>query len=363
MSVIVAAFRTAVVPRCGAFAALDVHGLAAPVINALLENTGIKQEQVDEIIVSNAIGEGGNPARRIALAAGFPESVAGLSIDRQCVGGLDALLLADAMISSGQHEIVIAGGVESYSRRPLRSRTFADDRAPEPYEQAPFTPWADRDPKMSAAADKLASQLCITKDAQDAYAVHSHAKAMAAAKLPEILPLLEQDHDPFGRVLTEAHCKRAKVINGTITAANTAVAADAAAFCLVVSDAVAAKAGLEGIQIVAGKTIGGTPDLPGLAPVAAIKSVLAMSGTQTNEISNAEIMEAYAVQAIACIKGAGLNNAIVNQKGGALARGHPIGASGAILAVRLFHELQNGECGLAAIAAAGGLGTAVLFKR
>ncbi len=363
MSVIVAAFRTAVVPRGGAFASLDVHELAAPVINALLEHTGIKPEHVREIIVSNAIGEGGNPARRIALAAGLPEGLAGLSIDRQCVGGLDALLLADAMISSGQHEIVIAGGVESYSRRPLRSRTFGDDRAPEPYEQAPFTPWTERDPKMSAAANKLASQLCITKDAQDAYAAQSHAKAMTATKLTEIVPLLEQDHDPFGRVLTEAHCRRAKVIDGTITTANTAVAADAAAFCLVVSDAVAAKAGLDGMQIVAGKTIGGTPDLPGLAPVAAIKSVLAMAGTQTNEIANAEIMEAYAVQAIACIEGAGLSNSVVNQKGGALARGHPIGASGAILAVRLFHELQIGECGLAAIAAAGGLGTAVLFKR
>lgn len=362
MSVIVSAFRTAVVPRGGAFATLDIHEMAAPVIARLLQESGIKAEHVGEIIVSNAIGEGGNPARRVALASGLPETVAGLSIDRQCVGGLDALILADAMIKAGRHNIIIAGGVESYSRRPLRSRSFGDGRAPEPYEQAPFTPWADRDPLMSVAADALSSQLGISQDTQDAYAVQSHAKATAAGPLGEIVAVNGQDHDPFGRALTQAHCTRAKVINGTITAANTAVAADAAAFCLVVSDEIALALGLRGLRIRAGLTLGGTPDLPGLAPVAAIKSLLANAGLNPSDVTRAEIMEAYAVQAIACIEGAGLRSEIVNQKGGALARGHPIGASGAILAARLFHDLKAGERGLAAIAAAGGLGTAVLFE-
>ncbi|WIV51446.1 thiolase family protein [Marivivens sp. LCG002] len=363
MSVIVSAYRTAVVPRGGAFAAYDVHDLAAPVIARLLHDAGLSTDQVGEIIVANAIGEGGNPARRVALAAGLPETVAGLSIDRQCAGGLDALLLADAMIRAGLHDIVIAGGVESYSRRPLRSRVFADGRPPEPYDQAPFTPWTDRDPMMATAAEALAQELGISREDQDLYAVQSHAKALASNPCKEIVAIAGQERDPFARDLSQAHCRRAKVIDGTITAANTAVAADAAAFCLVMSEARAAALGLGGMRITKGLTIGGRPDLPGLAPVAAIERLLTETGLRPDQIDRAEIMEAYAVQAIACIQGAGLPQECVNRNGGALARGHPIGASGAILAVRLFHDLEQGEKGLAAIAAAGGLGTALLVER
>ncbi len=363
MSVIVSAYRTAVVPRGGAFAAFDIHDLAAPVIERLLHSTNVAADQVGEIIVSNAIGEGGNPARRVALAAGLAETVGGLSIDRQCAGGLDALLLADTMIRAGLQDIVIAGGVESYSRRPIRARVFGDGRPPEPYDQAPFTPWMDRDPLMANAAEALAQELGISREDQDIYAVQSHAKALASEPSGEIVAIAGQERDPFARALSETHCRRAKVIDGTITAANTAVAADAAAFCLVMSEARAASLGLGGMRITKGLTLGGRPDLPGLAPVAAIERVLAETGLRPDQIDRAEIMEAYAVQAIACIQGAGLAQECVNRNGGALARGHPIGASGAILAVRLLHDLEQGEIGLAAIAAAGGLGTALLVER
>ena len=148
-AVIIAARRTPVMPRDGAFAACDIHDLAAPVIRVVLEDARLAPQDVGELILSNALGAGGNPARRAALAAGLPQSVAGLTIDRQCCGGLDAILLAQAMVTSGQHDVVIAGGAESYSRRPLRSRTFVDGRPPDPYDQAPFTPWADKDPDMA----------------------------------------------------------------------------------------------------------------------------------------------------------------------------------------------------------------------
>lgn len=362
---IIAAKRSAVIPRGGAFADLALHQLAAPVVLDCLRSAGIAPDQVDEVIAGNALGAGGNPARHVALAAGLPERVAGLTIDRQCCGGLDALKLADALVRSGQAQVVIAGGVESYSRAPLRSETFADGRAPRAYEQAKFTPWPDRDPAMSDAADALARQLGIERGEQDAFAIHSHQKALTAqARLSEeITPINDQLHDTFTRDLTQALAARAKPISGSITPANTSVAADGAAFCLVVSQDIADRFDGPKVEIITGCTLGATPDMPGLAPVAAINHVLKTAEITPAQLTVSEVMEAYAVQALACIQGAGLSPDQVNVGGGSLARGHPIGASGAINAVRLFHELTSkGGYGLAAIAAAGGLGTAVLLK-
>lgn len=353
MARLIAARRTAVVPRGGAFARLKVEDLAAPVLRACLADAGIDPADVDEVILSNALGAGGNPARRAALAAGLPETVAGLTTDRQCAGGLDAILLARALVDSGAADVVLAGGVESFSRRPLRFRTDPDGGPPMPYDQAPFTPWPDRDPDMTDAAAMLAARLGISRDRQEAWAAQSHAKALAADLSAEIVSLNGTTRDAFPRALSERLLAKAPVLAGNITAATAAVAADAAAVCLVVSDRIAQGRGL---ALLAGATIGGNPEEPGLAPVAAIRRIWA-----GEPLSQAEIMEAYAVQALAVIDGAGLDPAIVNPAGGGLARGHPIGASGAILAVRLFHGLTQGR-GLAAIAAAGGIGTALLVE-
>jgi acetyl-CoA C-acetyltransferase len=362
VSVILAAKRSAVVPRGGAFAALEIEALGAPVVRALLTEAGISAAEVGELICANALGAGGNPARLVALAAGLPERVAGLSIDRQCAGGLDAILLAHALIEAGLAEVVIAGGVESSSRRPERWRTDPAGGPAQRYEQARFTPWPERDPEMTAAAQALAARLGISRAEQDAWAVGSHAKARVAAG--EIVPVLGVTQDAFARGLRPEVAARARALVGTITPANAAVSADGAAFVLVVSDRIAADqiAGRRGLRIVGGVTLGGDPEEPGLVPVAAIAAVLARAGVRADQIALAEVMEAYAVQAMACVAGAGLDPARVNIGGGALARGHPIGASGAVLAVRLFHELRAG-LGLAAIAAAGGLGTALLVER
>jgi len=353
MARLIAARRTAVVPRGGAFARLKVEDLAAPVLRACLTDAGIDPADVDEVILSNALGAGGNPARRAALAAGLPEAVAGLTTDRQCAGGLDAILLARALVDSGAADVVLAGGVESFSRRPLRFRTDPDGGPPMPYDQAPFTPWPDRDPDMTDAAAMLAARLGISRDRQEAWAAQSHTKALAADLSAEIVALNGTTRDAFPRALSERLLAKAPVLAGNITAATAAVAADAAAVCLVVSDRIAQGRGL---ALLNGATVGGNPEEPGLAPVAAIRRIWA-----GEPLHQAEIMEAYAVQALAVIDGAGLDPAIVNPAGGGLARGHPIGASGAILAVRLFHGLTQGR-GLAAIAAAGGIGTALLVE-
>ncbi|WP_298858441.1 acetyl-CoA C-acyltransferase [uncultured Sulfitobacter sp.] len=360
---IIAACRSAVVPRGGAFAALTLDQLGAPILCAALTHAGIDPVQVDEVIVSNAIGGGGNPARLITLAAGLPERIAGLSIDRQCAGGLDALLLAKAMVESGAADVVVAGGVESYSRRPQRLQTFADERPPAPYDQPPFAPWPDRDPDMADAADALATAYGITRVDQDEWAIQSHAKACTAKPSPDgIIPIEGQHTDPFTRNMTQALTTRAKVISGTITAANMAVAADAAAFCVVVSARMAKQLGTQGITLLGGVTKGDKPELPGIAPIAAIEAAFAKTGLSVNDITHAEVMEAFAVQAIACVHGANLDPACVNISGGALARGHPIGASGTINAVCLYHELlREGGTGLATIAAAGGIATALIL--
>lgn len=360
----VAALRTAVVPHGGAFRDLALHNLVAPLVAPCLAAGGLEPDQLDELILSTAIGPGGNSARVAALAAGLPRRVAGLSIDRQCAGGLDAIRLAQALVKSGQARAVLAGGAESWSRRPVRAHRDPAGGPPSPYEQAPFTPWPDRDPDMTAAAADLAARLGIDRDAQDAWAVGSHARARAAraALAAEIVDLPGHPGliDPFARALTPATAARARVLAGSVTAATTAPAADGAALCLIVDDTLAARAP-KALPLGPGRTLGDDPMLPGLAPIAAIRATLAAAGRSARDLDAAEIMEAYAAQAIACVTGAGLDPGCVNCKGGALARGHPIGASGAVLAVRLFHDLSPGESGLAAIASAGGIGTALLI--
>lgn len=365
-SVLLAARRSPVVPRNGRFAHLSIEDLAKPVVAAAIKDAGISCQDIDEMVMANSLGGGGNPARIVSLNAGLPENVAGLSIDRQCAGGLDALILGDALIRSGQCDVVIAGGAESYSRRPLRYRTFPDGRDPVAYDQAQFTPWPDRDPDMAVAAERLANEYNIGRPEQDAWAIRSHAngrKFAAENSSAEVVSLLDLTSDQFTRDLTLRHCERAKVVTGGITAANMAVAADAAAFVVMTSGSYAEHRGLSGIEYLSGVTLGGDPEMPGLAPVAAIKQALIHAQITTADLSVAEIMEAFAVQAIACYQGANIPAEIVNREGGALARGHPIGASGTILAVRLFHQLRRTKGnGIAAIAAAGGLASAVILR-
>lgn len=351
---IVAARRTAVVPRGGAFARLSIEALGAPVVRAVLAEAGV--EALDELVVSNALGAGGNPARRVALAAGLP--VAGLTIDRQCAGGLDALRLAAALVDSGA-EAVLAGGVESYSRRPLRLATDPDGGAPVPYDEAPFTPWPDRDPGMAEAAAALAERLGIGRAAQEAFAVESHGKALAAGPAG-IVELAGVARDAFPRRLTPALAARAKGVAGSITAATMAVAADGAAFCLVVGERLAARFP-RARRIVDSATLGSDPMEPGLSAIAPMRAVLERAGIGAGELERVELMEAFAVQAMATVTALGLDMGRVNPEGGGLAFGHPVGASGAMLAVRLFHGLSRGY-GLAGIAGAGGVGAALLVQ-
>lgn len=366
---ILSAARTSVVPFGGVFKDLQIEHLAIPPIQQCLRDSGLSVERVEEIVTSNALGGGGNPARIIALAAGCRDTVAGLSIDRQCAGGLDAILLARDMIKSGRFDVVLAGGAESHSLRPRRYYKNSCNADYVLREQARFTPWPDRDPDMHEAANALAEKYTISRQLQDAWAITSHAKAMTLQEYME-KEIANPDGislscDPFARDLTQALCDRAKILSGSVTGANTSPAADGAAFVLVVSEKILKDLKPSyALEIMDGITCGSDPTLPGLAPVKAINTVFDQTGVTAQDMNAIELMEAYAVQAILCAEHAGLPIDRINQCGGSIARGHPIGASGTILAVRLFHDLQRtqGQYGLAAIASAGGIGTAALFK-
>lgn len=376
---ILAARRTAVAPRRGAFARIEAHDLAAPVMRACLADAGLTVQDVDQVILGNALSGGGNVARLSALAAGLPESVPAFTVDTQCCSGLDAIILATCLVEAGAAQVVLAGGVESWSRAPLRARApERDGEAPAFYLRPPFTPWPQRDPEMIEAVAALARAQAIRREEQDAFAVASHAKALAACsrQQKEIVPLAGLTHDAFTRELSLALCRRTPVLAGeapfAVDAACTAVEADAAALVLVVSGSWLGKAADLPCAVLHGGSAGARPEMPPCALVPAVTR--ALESLQVNEgavpgmadIARIELMEAYAAQALANIAALGMDVARVNAGGGALARGHPIGASGAILAVRLYHELAaepEGALGLAAIAAAGGLGSALMLQR
>lgn len=364
--VVLAARRTAVVPRGGAFRDLEAHDLAAPCIRAALTDAGATAADVDDVIFGNALAAGGNPARLAAAAAGLPERIPALTIDSQCCGGLDAVALAASRIAAGEADLIVAGGLESWSRAPRRSRR---PRAPGEdfvdYDRPPFWPEPARDPDMIAAAARLAAELGIDRAAQEAFAVASHAAARASAPPPGLVTLADQNRDPFARRLTAALSARLPSLAGdaahALTAATVAVEADAAAVVIVASAEKARALGAgRRLRILGGARLGGDPERPGLAPIAAARRLLARRGVAAADLAQVEIMEAFAVQAMAFVAALGLAPTVVNPLGGALARGHPIGASGAVLMVNLYHRLPPGRPGLAAIAAAGGLGSAVL---
>ncbi|WP_201842963.1 thiolase family protein [Microvirga zambiensis] len=366
---LIAARRIAVIPRGGAFAGFEAHELAAGPIRAVLDDVGVSAARVDEVILGNALYGGGNPARLAALAAGLPEAIPAMTLDTQCCAGLDAILAAATRIQAGEANLIVAGGVESYSRAPMRIRPpKGPDDEPRSYERPPFTPWSDQDPDMIPAAAALAEELAIRRTDQEAFAVASHAKALSAQHVGEIVPLGGVTRDAFPRQLAPALCRRLPVLAGDtvhgVTAATVAVEADSAAIVLVASASIAQHVDRTVLEVLGGARVGGDPVRPGLALIPAARRLLDRQEATVSELSRVEIMEAFAVQAMAGIAALGLDASRVNCGGGALARGHPIGASGAILAVRLWHEMAQsrvGGFGLAAIAAAGGLGSALFL--
>lgn len=406
--------RSAVAPHGGAFKTLHAHEIAAPVIAGLLARASIDRKLVDAVVVGNALGAGGNPARMLALAAGLPEQCAAYSIDTQCCAGLDAVTMAAGLLASGNASVVIAGGVEAWSRAPIRQHRplHAGDPAVS-YERPAFAPDPARDPDMLLAAARYAALHGYTRVAQDAYAILSHERALARADAiaAEIVPLAGLDRDAYPRHIKLARAARmpavavsdaAVQVNGGLDARTTtspidtpsasghalnvpsmtrdlaadcslsalsiAPRADGAAFVVMASAEACQRLGLRArASLLASSSIGAAPETPMLAAISASRAVLARVGMSMDQMSAIELHDAFAVQALSFCDAFGLKHAALNRRGGGLARGHPIGASAAIALVRLLADLERDEApgafGLTASAGAGGIGAAALVAR
>ncbi len=369
--VVVAALRTPVGTRGGALAHVPAAALAAPVLARLAE--AVPHEPVREVVLGNCTGPGGDLARVAALEAGLPVEVPALTVDRQCGSGLAAVDVAAALLLRSPG-LVLAGGVESASTAPLRS--WPGD-PPRPYERAPFAPTSVGDPEMGWAADVLAEKAGVTRDRQDAYAARSHRLAAtvrdAGGYDDEVVALAEvrRDERPRHGLGPERLARlrpafRPAADGGTVTAGNACGVNDGAAAVALVDAGTHAGLGVPGLRVLATATAGVDPNLPGLGLVPAVRQALDTAGVRLDDVDVVELNEAFAGQVLACCDALGLDPDRVCREGGALALGHPWGASGAILLVRLFSQLvrhDGGRLGLAAVAVGGGQGVAAVVER
>jgi acetyl-CoA C-acetyltransferase len=319
---------------------------------------------VQEVVLGNCTGPGGDLARVAALAAGLGTDVPGLTVDRQCGSGLAAVDVGAALVRPGG--LVLAGGVESASTAPLR---FWPGEPPVRYERAPFAPASVGDPDMGFAADLLAEERGVGRGRQDGYAARSHQRAWAATEEglldEELVPVggLARDERPR-KGMTAARLGRLPATfrpGGTVTTGNSCGINDGAGVVAVAP----ASSGLPGLRILATASAGVDPNRPGLGIVPATRLALERAGLGLDDIDVVELNEAFAGQVLACCDELGLSDDRVCVQGGALALGHPWGASGAVLAVRLFSQMERqgrGRYGLAAIAVGGGQGVAMVVE-
>lgn len=370
--VIVAAKRTAIGNSGHGFAEVPVEQLAAPVLGAVageIESLGIA---IDDVILGNCLGPGGDIARVSSLQAGLGVEVPGVTVDRQCGSGLDAVAQAASRIRSGDDRLILAGGVESASTSPWRFWPPTGGESPVRYTRAPFAPKGFDDPDMGVAADDLARIRGIGRERQDLYAARSFARASAHDFSAEIVPIAGVRTDERIRPgMTAARLGRLRptfTTDGTVTAGNSCGISDGAAALAVTSAAYAA--GMPALRIVGSAVAGSDPALPGLGPVAAIEKLLLRTGVTLGDVGIVEITEAFASVVLAVVDALGIDEDRICPGGGAIAMGHPWGASGAILLVRLASSMLGSsgsvygpELGLAACAIGGGQGIAMLVER
>lgn len=388
--VIVSAARTAVGKFGGSLSKIAAPELGAAVIRAVLERGGVKPEQVSEVIMGQVLtaGSGQNPARQASLKAGLPTAVPALTVNMVCGSGLEAVMLAANAIIAGDADIVIAGGQENMSAAPHvlpGSRdgfrmgdaklvdTMIVDGLWDVYNQY----------HMGITAENVAKEYGITRDAQDAFAALSQNKAEAAQKagrfdaeiVPVAIPQRKGEPLPFATdefvrhgVTAEslAGLKPAFAKDGTVTAANASGLNDGAAAVLVMSAKKADALGLKPLaRIKAYANAGVDPSVMGMGTVPASRRCLERAGWTVGDLDLMEINEAFAAQALAVHQQMGWDTSKVNVNGGAIAIGHPIGASGCRILVTLLHEMQKRDAkrGLASLCIGGGMGVALAVER
>jgi len=390
---VIDALRTPIGRYGGALAAVRPDDLAATVLRAIVDRNGVPPERIDDVYfgAANQSGEDNrNVARMAVLLAGLPIEVPGATINRLCGSSLQALNSAAQAIAFGEGDIAIAGGVESMTRAPY---VLPKSDAPFGRKQELFDTvlgWRMVNPKMprkwtislGETAEKVAEQYGISREEQDRFAVDSQMKCKAATErgafndelvsvtlsLPKGDVIVAKDEHPRPDTTLEslAKLKPAFKDGGTVTAGNSSGINDGAAAVLLCEAETARSLNWRPLaRVVASASAGVAPDVMGLGPIPATKKALRHAGLSVASLDAIEINEAFASQALACMRDLELNPAATNPNGGAIALGHPLGASGARIATTLLHELRRrgGRYGLATMCIGVGQGIATIFER
>ncbi|TDK25497.1 acetyl-CoA C-acyltransferase [Arthrobacter crusticola] len=395
---LVGGVRTPVGRYGGALSPVRPDDLAALVLREVVGRTGMDPGGIDEVILGNANGAGEenrNVARMAALLAGFPDTTPGITVNRLCASGLSAIIQASQIIKSGAADVVVAGGVESMSRAPwvmekpakayARPGAVFDTSIGWRFTNPEFTAMDKVTYSMPETAEELAELDGITRDDADAFALRSHQRAVAATKAgrfdAELVSVqvnegkrsynFDADEGPRADTSLEALAGLRPVVKkgGVVTAGNSSALNDGASAVIVASEAALERFSLTPrARILDGASAGVPPHIMGIGPVPATRKVLERTGLSIGDLGAVELNEAFATQALACIRRLKLDEDIVNRDGGAIALGHPLGSSGARIAItlmgRMERELGPGErrLGLATMCVGVGQGTAMLIE-
>jgi acetyl-CoA C-acetyltransferase len=384
-AVIVSAVRSAIARQGQSLATVPAHVFGAEVIKEAVKRANIAPEQVDDVIFGNVLSGGGNIARLTALQTGLSINIPGLTVDRQCGSGINAVALAAQAIRAGEGDIYIAGGTESMSRAP-----YLMDRPEKPYSstlprfrKSQLSPKEIGDPPMGITAENLVKKYNITREEQDEFALKSQQKmaiAMEEGRFDEqIVPItvpvrkgepiiFKKDEHPRPNTSLEALAKLppAFIEGGTVTAGNSSGLNDAASALVVMSSSKANELGLKPLAVIRETAVAGVdPNIMGIGPVPAVRKVLAKSGLGLHDFDLIELNEAFAAQVIAVNRELDMDLEKVNVNGGAIAHGHPLGATGAILITKAVYELHrtDGQYALITACIGGGQGIATIIER
>lgn len=390
-AVIAAGYRTPIAKAGGQLKDVEPYELASLLIRHAVENLPLQSAEIDDVILGNVVGPGGNIARLSLLHGGIPVSVPGVTVDRQCGSGLEAVTLACHMVRSGTGEMYLAGGVESVSRAPWRVEKPRSlyGQLPQVYGRARFSPPELGDPDMGIAAENVAERYEVCREDQDLYALESHQKAVKALSeerwrdvmvpVPVTTSVKSSVQQSSAVWCSTDECPRPDTSlqklsalppvfkdGGTVTAGNACPVNDGAALLVVTSEQACYRLGMIPLLRFVDSVVAGVdPNYLGIGPVPAVRKLLQRNGLDMADIGLVEFNEAFASQTIACMRELNIPQEIFNVNGGALAYGHPYGASGAVLVVHLAHEMARTgvRYGLVTLGVGGGLGMAALFER
>ena len=388
--VIVSGARTAVGRFGGAFKEVQASDLGATAIKAAVERSGIDPSDVDEVILGNVLqaAETGYAARRAMIKAGLPDTVPAMTVNRACSSGLEAINFAVMAIMTGQAEVIVAGGTESMSTAPYLARgirfdgpRMGDFEMTDSVTMGLACPIYDY--HMGVTAENVAERYEVSRDAQDELAVSSHARAITAQENgyfdEQIVPfeVPRRRGDPV-TVATDEHPRPGTTIeslsglrpvfkkDGTVTAGNSAGINDAAAAVVVMSAERAAAEGITPRLKWVGRGVSGVdPSVMGIGPVPSTRKLLEKTGMTIKDIDQIELNEAFAAQAAYVIRELGLEPEKTNVNGSGISLGHPIGATGAIMTVKLMEEMtrRDQQMGLVTMCVGGGQGVSTIFER